>query len=211
MNLGRSLGIPVTLQWTWFVFVVLQVIASTIFGSLYDGVEQLFFWLLVYTFVYVHEIGHIVAGYVAGEHPKSMVIHFLGAGVEFDPDIKCPHNEWFISLAGPLANLTLGVLFLLLWNGDTNSVVVYAAILNISLALMNLLPIYPLDGGRILYAFLRIYKSREPEQTTLRAGYACCGLFFVGGVFSWPLIIVAAFLLLVTMAGRSSLTKTKTP
>lgn len=97
-----------------------------------------------FIFILLHELGHAITGIILGLRIKKININALGVSIEFEnygkERIK---NKIIIDLAGPLVNLILCTVTILLKNEEI-------AYINLALAIINLLPIYPLDGGRII-------------------------------------------------------------
>lgn len=122
-------------------------------------------------FAFLHEIGHLIAGILCGLKPKSISIMPIGFSIAFnlqtdDYNTKvCKGSilsikKIIIALTGPVVNVVLAAI-LLFYNvemfGIDNQNLVYA---NIIIAMFNLLPIYPLDGGRITKNVLEVFLSR---------------------------------------------------
>ena len=123
-------------------------------------------------FAFFHELGHLFAGVVLGFKPHSLSVNPLGLAINFkikadDYNKKIKQGnilalkKLFIAFAGPAVNFVLVVLFLLLdfdFLTDKKEFLVYA---NLLIGLFNLIPIYPLDGGRILKNLLHIATGLE--------------------------------------------------
>ena len=106
-------------------------------------------------FIILHELGHMFAGIMLKLKPKKIEMNPFGLAITFQGigkniSIKAPQKRILIAIAGPLVNLSIIVLALVFKLED---IILYS---NILLLLFNLLPIYPLDGGRILKNVLQI-------------------------------------------------------
>lgn len=131
---------------------------------------QIYAWLMLFAFI--HELGHLLCGLVLGLKPKSLKIMPFGVCVEFSIISKDYHKKcWkgnildikkiIIALAGPITNLLIVWVCLLIGNeikGFDFTNIIYA---NVLIAIFNLLPIYPLDGGRCLKSILHIVKGNK--------------------------------------------------
>lgn len=134
-----------------FLFVLLFLITN-----------QLEIYALVMVFALIHEIAHLIAGILMGFEPETLRIMPLGFCVEFKTKIEDYNKKilksnilsikkMVIAFVGPFINLMI-VVFGMLYKIDNN--IIYA---NLLIFLFNMLPIYPLDGGRILKNILKIF------------------------------------------------------
>lgn len=181
LQVGRIAGVPIQFHWT-FVLVLLWVGASSWqpgYGINTAVLAWLSSWVsLVFLAVLLHELGHALMAKRLSIHTSRIVLYPLGGGAFLDRQPTRPRDEWLISMAGPLVNIVLTALLAplvfghpsrgdLLWlmiRPESNlvvfdtewydyGIVVFFA-LNLVLAAFNLLPAYPLDGGRMLRAVL---------------------------------------------------------
>ena len=131
-----------------------------LFLLLFLVTNQLEIYALVMIFALIHELAHLVTGMLMGLKPETLKIMPLGFCIEFKTNIEDYNKKILksnilsikkiiIAIAGPFVNIII-VLFGILYNIDTN--IIYA---NLLLFLFNMLPIYPLDGGRILKNILK--------------------------------------------------------
>ena len=118
--------------------------------------------ILVMIFALIHELAHLICGVILGFKPDTLRIMPLGFSIEFETHIEDYNKKILksniisvkkiiIALAGPLINLLI-VIFGLIFNMDSN--IIYS---NFLILIFNLIPIYPLDGGRILKNILKIF------------------------------------------------------
>ncbi len=167
----------------------------------------LFNRLEVYTILmllaFLHECGHLLAGIILKLKPKKLEINPFGLAIIFEEfGSKNKEFEWkkiIISLAGPLTNLVILLLFIFAnipLENIQREIIVYANILIIA---FNLLPIYPLDGGRIVKGLIYIFKGREAADSISNtiANIGAIVLTFVGSISIYYFKNIAIFLMLV--------------
>ena len=143
-----------------------------LFLILFFITNQIEVYALVMVFALIHEVAHLICGVFLGFKPDTLKIMPLGFSIEFETNIQDYNKKIIksnmlavkkilIALAGPFVNLII-VIIVLIFNVDTN--IVYA---NLIILIFNLLPIYPLDGGRILINILKIlYGNRKANKYT---------------------------------------------
>lgn len=151
----RIWGIPVTLH-PLFVLVMLFSVVTGQFLEL----------ITLFCIVFIHEMGHVCASLLYGITVKSVqLLPFGGVAVTEDHGRLTPGREIIIALAGPLQNVVMILTALLLRQIGVDAVfLTYFIGANAMIALFNLLPVLPLDGGRIVQAAL---SSRLPYYYTL--------------------------------------------
>lgn len=148
------------------------------------------FVFAVYTVVAVmHELGHSFVAAQKGYRLDRLSLMPFGAVVSGDSDGMGEKDEILIALAGPLLNLCVGLLFVACWwiIPESYAFTDIAVEANLTMAAMNFLPVYPLDGGRVLKAALK-GKFGIKKATTI---CKITGAVFTGGVFA--LFILSLF------------------
>ena len=143
-----------------------------LFLILFFITNQIEVYALVMVFALIHEVAHLICGVFLGLKPDTLKIMPLGFSIEFETNIQeynkkiiksnmLAVKKILIALAGPFVNLII-VIIGLIFNIDSN--IIYA---NFLILIFNLLPIYPLDGGRILINILKIfYGNRKANKYT---------------------------------------------
>ena len=181
-RLGTLLGVPVLVARSWFVIaaVITFLFAPTVLreapglGGLAYVVAFLYA-LLLFASVLVHEVSHAVASKAFGLPAKHIVINLWGGHTQFENDVTSPGRSFVVAVVGPLSNAALAVAAVPVWLATRDvpvvSLLVYAfAFLNAVVALFNLVPGLPLDGGRILEA--AVWKVTGQRTTgTITAGW----------------------------------------
>jgi Zn-dependent protease len=192
ISVARVYGIPVRIDYRWFVVVGVSVWLVSM--NLQRGirglppVEPVAAWLLgvittlaLFLSVFGHELSHALVGRMEGIEIEEIVLHPFGGLARLRSEPETPGAEFRIAVAGPAASfvfavLAFGVYQIALMGGYRTS----AAILffigagNLLLAVFNLFPGYPLDGGRVLRALLWHRRGNINEATRI-AGL--CGIF----------------------------------
>lgn len=143
-----------------------------IFIIIFYITKQIEIYALLMIFALIHEFGHIIAGLILGYKPKSLHIMPFGISVDFNIRIQDYNKKIgkgnllnlkkiFIAIAGPLTNIIV-ILICCIWNINfariDSTYIIYA---NLILGIFNLLPIYPLDGGRILKEIITFFYGRK--------------------------------------------------
>ena len=158
-----------------------------LFALIFYFTKQIDLYASMMIFAFLHEIGHLIAGLVCGLKPKNINVMPIGFSISFklntdDYNMKlCKGSilslkKIIIAIAGPIVNVVLAAL-LLSYNieilGIDSETLVYA---NIIIAMFNLLPIYPLDGGRIVRNILEIFINRinSIKYTNLISNVTVC-------------------------------------
>ncbi|WP_119358013.1 site-2 protease family protein [Meiothermus granaticius] len=215
----RLLGIPVSLDLSFllvlplFAFLIgsqlpayLQLLQVNAPSELLQSPTSYLLGLLaavgLFLSVLIHELGHALTARAYGVQTREITLWLLGGVAQLEQIPRTRGTEAVIAIAGPLVSILLAGLFGLLRGAVPTDVAVgqfllgYLAYINLSLALFNLLPALPLDGGRILRSLLALYKPYlEATRTAvtlskiLAFALGLLGLF-MGNLF---LILIALF------------------
>ncbi len=143
-----------------------------IFIAIFILTRQIEIYAILMFFAILHELGHMIAGILLGFKPNSLEIMPLGLSISFESKVDFYNKKiknaslltlkkLIIAASGPLTNL-LFIFFFLIFDispfGINRELILYA---NILIAIFNLIPIYPLDGGRIVKEILHIIYGRK--------------------------------------------------
>ncbi len=168
LNLGKVLGIPIRLHVTWFIVAVLVTVslATGFFPGQYGDWSPLTYWLvggvtavLFFASVLLHELGHSVLALREKVPVKSITLFIFGGVAQIGAEPPTAGAEFRIAIAGPLVSFALAAVFTGL-GAALGSVDVLAAPLaylgqiNLLVGAFNLIPGFPLDGGRVFRALL---------------------------------------------------------
>lgn len=134
--------------------------------------KQIKIYAMIMLFAIIHEFGHLIAGILLGMKPEKFNIKLFGVSIDFsirknDYNNKIKKANYleikkiFIALAGPLTNILITI-FLIVFNSFNinNNDRLLMIFSNIVLIIFNILPIYPLDGGRILKGLIYIFRGK---------------------------------------------------
>jgi Zn-dependent protease/CBS domain-containing protein len=211
-RLMRIAGIDIGIHYTWIlIFVLLSwSLAQGFFPQLYPGWETITYWitgvaaaLLLFGSVLIHELAHSLVARARGMTVTSITLFIFGGVSNLEEEPEKPKIELAMSIVGPLASLALAGIFwgLLQLVGDQQSplaaTLAYLALINAILAGFNLLPGFPLDGGRVLRSILWYRTGSLVKATNIAAtvgrfigwGLIAFGLFqifagnFIGGIW----------------------------
>ncbi len=162
----------------------------------------------LFTSVVIHELGHAMAARVYGVATRGITLWFLGGVAQLEDMPRQRGAEAVVAIVGPITSGVLGAVLGTLLTSVTmpdglTFVVAYLAITNVFLALFNLLPALPLDGGRVLRSLLALFLARD--RATLIAGGVSQVLAIGLGVYGFLslnlLLMAVAFF--VYNAGRA--------
>jgi len=169
ISLGKVIGIPLRLHYTWFIIFVLLTFSLVFYplgGPPYPPIEQriilgvltsLFFFASIIT----HELAHSILAIRNNIPVKDITLFVFGGVSQITKEATHPKAELSIAIVGPLTSLVLAGIFYglhLLLAGTQQilaaSLMQWLARINVILAVFNLIPGFPLDGGRILRALV---------------------------------------------------------
>lgn len=183
--LGRWVGVPVFLHWSWVLIFVAILVMSPKFALVYAG---LFFLVLL------HECGHCLAAHYYQMPVHDIVLLPIGGAARMEISIK-PVEEMVMALAGPAVNVALVPIFYVL--GPYHEFLATLGYYNLALLVFNLVPAFPMDGGRVLRSVLSHFMKDHVKATVIagRVGQFVAGGFFFIGLISrqWFLAFIGAF------------------
>ena len=209
LSLGRILGIPVNIHFSWFFVFVLF---SFLFQEHFD--QAMYSWsagerwiaglgtsLLLFASVLAHELSHSLVAVKRGIPVKGITLLIFGGMAHLGKEASRPSTEFVIAVVGPLSSLALGVLFLGLafaMDGISSHLAAIAALLfwaNLVLAVFNMLPGFPMDGGRVLRAIIWKVTGNYGKATRLAtfAGRAVALTIIAAGMALMVLDLSNAF------------------
>ncbi len=199
MQLMRVFGIPIDLDLSWFLAfaLVTWALAISYFPHEFTAWSRLQYWsvaiatsLLFFVCVLLHELAHSLLALKYKLQVKSITMFVFGGVSEITSAPANARTEFVVSLAGPLASLILAVIFYALEAVSASVAPIYAmfkylALINGVLGVFNLIPGFPLDGGRVLRAGLwgLTHNLRLATEIAIDVGHAIAFAFILLGVW----------------------------
>ncbi|MBI2856096.1 MAG: site-2 protease family protein [Chloroflexi bacterium] len=202
-KLARIAGIDIGVHYTWlFAFAIISwSLAAGLFPDSYPGWRTFAYWatgilssLLLFLSVLLHELAHSFLALARGLPVHGITLFIFGGVSNLGGEAVRARDEFAIAFVGPLASLVLaGVFWILLevsGNGDgpLGAILWYLALVNALLGIFNLLPGFPLDGGRVLRSLIWGATGSFARATRIATG--------VGQAFGWMLIALGVFQIL---------------
>jgi Zn-dependent protease len=186
------MGIPIGLDFTWFVVFALftWMLAGSYYPAEFKHWPLLLYWfmggattIMLFMSVLLHELGHSVVALRYRIPVRSITLFLFGGVAQIGAEPPSAIAEFFIAIAGPLVSLILGVLFytvrpLVAGMEPLLGLAKYLAYINLALVLFNLIPGYPLDGGRVFRAIVWAVTKNLRRATIIAANV---GRFFAFG------------------------------
>jgi Zn-dependent protease len=212
-SLGKIFGVEVKMHGTFLFLLAFVAISGLMKGGMFQALLSVALAVIIFSVVVMHEFGHILAARRYGVRTKDVILSPLGGVARLQGMPKNPNAEIAIAAAGPAVNLVLaGLGFLLLQTSmmahpGTMAVAFVAALtnwfvtINLVLLCFNLIPAIPMDGGRILRAFLSKKQGHlKATQTAAKvarwSALAMAGYAIYAGQFM--LLLIAGFVFVMS-------------
>jgi len=216
-KLGKIAGIRIEVHWTfsllliWVIFLDIQR-----GGTTYTALMNIILILLLFLCVILHELGHALTARHFGIVTKKITLLPIGGVASLEKMPEKPGQELLVALAGPAVNVLIALLLYLtvpiknyfgldadsliqlLSAPSLETILFYLFIANLMLVVFNLIPAFPMDGGRVFRAILAFTMDRA-RATRIAAGLGqyLAVVFFIIGLFYNPfLILIALFIFL---------------
>jgi Zn-dependent protease len=212
-RLGKIFGINIYIDWSW-VFIFLLVtwnLAAGVFPELHPNWglalnlgTALVAALLFFASVLAHELSHSVVARARGIPVRNITLFLFGGVSNISREPPSPSTEFLMAIVGPLTSIVLGVIFILLGGlsisnfgsvfgaptlalqrlDPVSTLLLYLGPINIVLGLFNLVPGFPLDGGRVLRSILWALTNnlRTATKWASRVGQWVAWLMIAGGI-----------------------------
>lgn len=204
IKLGRVFGIELGLHFSWIVIAVLITFSvADQFKHTNPDWSALTIWsasiitgLLFFACLFAHELSHAFVAKLRGLPIRRITLFFLGGVAQIEKEASDPNTEFWMGIAGPIMSAILGGVCLALayaagWLPGTNpqqplsAVLLWLGYINLVLAAFNMIPGFPLDGGRVLRAIIWWINKNEVRATRIAAGVGqiVATLFIIWGIW----------------------------
>jgi len=208
LKIGRIFGIEFRIHFTFFLLLFFIFISGLAKEGLAKAALATLFICTIFACVLIHEIGHSLIGGRFGKQAKSITLLPIGGVAAMEEIPEKPGQEIAMSIIGPLINVAIaGLIYLALghWSGvrtpdlyPESAKSFFGSLIgvNIILAVFNLIPAFPMDGGRVLRGILALkmdYVQATSAAVFIGHGIAAFFIFF-GIFFNWWLAIIGLFL-----------------
>lgn len=209
----RIFGIDLKLHFSWwFIFLFITWnLATSFFPKVSPELSTTVYWLmglvaafLLFVSVVLHELSHSLVAKAKKIKVESITLFFFGGVASISDEDLQPSSEFLMAIAGPLFSLLLAGIFygIHLFNGNLvlTAITFYLYQLNLVIAFFNLVPGFPLDGGRAFRALLHAYYKDLPKATRIaaRGGKLFAAILIFTGIMGllsglgegfWPILL----------------------
>lgn len=199
VKLFKLLGFEVKIDWSWLIIagLVTWSLAAGLFPYLYHGLSKETYWFMgvvgaagLFLSIIVHEFCHSIVARRFGMSMKGITLFIFGGVAEMGDEPPSAKAEFTMAIVGPLSSFVIAAFFYAVyrlglsshWSTPVNGVTYYLAYINLILAVFNLLPAFPLDGGRVLRSILWGMKDNLRWATKVSSS--------IGSAFGIALIIL---------------------
>jgi Zn-dependent protease len=189
--------IPFKLDKSFYLLLLILPFANYLFGGAIMGVSTLLFLPTIFMFALIHEYSHCWAAQHYGFEVAEVKLWFLGGlATIVGMNTASPKEEAVIAFAGPLSNFVIaGVFTVFHFVFGINAFILYVITINMVLGLFNMIPAFPMDGGRLLRSGLHQLLGDKLRATRISAhvGIGISAFFIVLGLLSANFMIILIF------------------
>ena len=215
LNLGRIAGIKIYIHWTFLILLLWIVFSQMQQGKSWEQtLAAALFMVLIFGCVILHELGHALMARRYKIPTRDITLLPIGGLARLERIPEDPKQELWVALAGPAVNIVLAAILglaIFMWNPQMldlqavdwqslslQSFVINLLLVNLVLAVFNLIPAFPMDGGRVLRALLAFQFSRlQATRMAAALGQFIAIMFaFIGLLYNPVLLLIAIFVYL---------------
>ncbi len=203
-KIGHIAGIEIGLHYSWLIIALLITFSlASHFHALQPGWGEPIIWLaaivtsvLFFVALLLHELAHSLVAKSRGLRVRAITLFALGGVSQIESEASDARSEFWIAIVGPLTSLIIGGILIGLarlvggFRGNEavnpiSAILLWLGYINVALAVFNMIPGYPLDGGRVLRAIIWWINKNAQRATALSAqvGQVVAGLFILYGLF----------------------------
>ena len=223
LKIAKLAGIDIFIHFTFFILLTwVALIQLKLNGSIGAAFSGVVFILAIFSCVVLHELGHALAAKKYGIKTRDIILLPIGGVARLEKMPNQPIQELWVALAGPAVNVVIvALLAVYLWITNTltpdNQLTMTTAGfverimgVNIFLILFNMIPAFPMDGGRVFRALLatRLAYVRA-TQISANLGQAIALLFGIIGLFYNPILLFIAFFVWMGAAQETRMIRMK--
>ena len=195
MKIFTAMGTDVKLHWSLFIPFAICV----------SDPSKLMFLVIIFTIVVLHEFGHIIAAKRYNNFCHGVTLSAIGGVAILDRPAETPKEELVVAVAGPLVNIVLISLGLLVFPIMPREFIIQFLIANFFLVGFNAIPAYPMDGGRALRAMIWMCSSKV---TSVKICAVITVVFGIAGLcasvyFSRPMLAVISIVIVIMALGET--------
>jgi Zn-dependent protease/CBS domain-containing protein len=193
-TLFRLLGIPINIDASWLVILALLTwTLSSLFRQVVEGLPEWTYWVMAlvsalafFGCILLHELGHSVAAKAMGIPIRGITLFMFGGVAELEEEPRSAIGEFIMAIAGPAVSAVLFVIFLfvsmLQMPVELRFPLMYLAWINLAVLVFNMIPAFPLDGGRVLRSILWAVMDNVRRATYIAS--------LLGQGFAWLFIFI---------------------
>ena len=206
IKLGTISGIEIGLHYSWFIIAALIMFSlGEHFRQVYPNWSTSQIWitalltaLLFFVSLLLHELSHSLVAQARGLKVKAITLFALGGVSQIEGDASDAKTEFWVAIAGPIASLIIGFgclafAFGLGWHRPAEprtgmtAILVWLGYINVALAVFNMIPGFPLDGGRVLRSLVWAITKNAGRSTRIaaRVGQVVAILFILDGIWQF--------------------------
>ncbi|MBD3181570.1 CBS domain-containing protein [Candidatus Poribacteria bacterium] len=204
IKLFNLFGFEVKIHLSWFIiaFLVTWSLAAGLFPSYYEGLSTSTYWIMgilgavgLFASIIFHELWHSLVARRFGMPMHGITLFIFGGVAEMEDEPPSAKAEFYMAIAGPVTSIIVGVIFYVIyilgdiggWPTAATGVFSYLGFINFILAGFNLLPAFPLDGGRVLRSALWKWKDNLSWATRIasRIGSGFGVVLIIFGIFGF--------------------------
>jgi Zn-dependent protease/CBS domain-containing protein len=171
ITLFKLLGFEVGIDWSWIIIAILIAwsLSTGLFPMYYKDLSTQMYWIMgivgavgLFLSIIIHEFSHSLVARRYGMPMKGITLFIFGGVAQMEDEPPSPRAEFMMAIVGPISSFAIGLIFYGIYLSGkqgglpepVNGVVGYLALINAILAGFNILPAFPLDGGRVLRSIL---------------------------------------------------------